>query len=104
MPRNAESVLCMPHLRKYFPVLGLLACVRLMLEQFSFMIVTIACKHLWCVAYAGRHRDAHTPYLFGSAHESVPTSTPREDPDDHHKKHTQSTQEHFLPKFRTPSS
>ena len=53
------------------------------------------------VAYADIG-DAHTTNLFGSGHEGVLTSTPREDPDDPHKEHTQSTQEHFLPRFRPP--
>ena len=47
------------------------------------------------VAYADIG-DVHTPNLFGSGYEGVPTSTLREDPDDPHKEHTQSTQAHFL--------
>ena len=46
--------------------------------------------------------DVHTHNLFGNGHEGVPTSTLHEDPDDPHKEHTQSTQEHFLPRFRPP--
>ena len=35
--------------------------------------------------------------MFGSGHEDVLTSTLREDPDDPHHEHTQSTHEHFYP-------
>ena len=53
------------------------------------------------VAY-GDIGDAHTPNLFGSGHEGILTSTLREDPDDPHDEHTQSTHEHVLPRFRPP--
>ena len=53
------------------------------------------------VAYADIG-DVDTLRLFGSGHEGVPTSTSGKDPDDPHQEHTQSTQEHFLPRFRPP--
>ena len=48
------------------------------------------------VAYADIGDD-DTPNLFGSGHEGVSTSTLREDLDDPHHEHTQSTHEHFYP-------
>ena len=54
------------------------------------------------VAYADIG-DADTPLLFGSGHEGIPTSEPHEDLNDPLQKHTQSTHEHFLPRFRPPS-
>ena len=53
------------------------------------------------VAYADIG-DADTPWLFGSGHEGVSTSTAGKDPDDPHQEHKQNTQEHFLPRFRPP--